>query len=140
MRLASATRAPDTDVKQAETLGSTSRIMRNRHVADTIELDQSLRTARAIYVVCSALFVPGALIAFPLTLSGCAVLLSTLLGETVGDPEQAFFDVILGIIAIGLAYVVVSQAVEASKRIRTLADDPAAPVRPMYVPEFLKRL
>lgn len=114
--------------------------MSRRSIAQTIELDQSLRTARSFYIVASILFVPGALLALVFALSGFSDLLSALSGEPAADPGTAIWDIIFGIIAVGLAYVVVSQAIEASRRIRQLADDPAAPVRPIYVPEFLKKL
>ena len=114
--------------------------MSRRSVAETIELDQNLRAARSLYTIASVLFVPGALLGLVFALSGIAVLLSALSGKPAADPGAASWDVVFGVIAVGLAYVVVSQAIEASRRIKQLADNPAASVKPMYVPELLKRL
>lgn len=114
--------------------------MKMRHVADTIELGYSLRTARTIYIVGSIIFVPGALLSIPWILSGAAQLTASFSGSMTADPGVAVWDIISGLAIVGIAYYVVSQSIEASRRIRRLAEDPAAPVKPMYIPKFLKSL
>ena len=114
--------------------------MLKRRIANTIELDQSLRAARSFYVIASVILVTVAALTIPILLGGIMTLISTMSGNPQGDPGTAAGDVALSVISIGIAYVVVAQAVEASRRIKRLAEDPTADVKPMYVPAFLKNI
>lgn len=114
--------------------------MLKRRIANTIELDQSLRSARSFYTVAAVVFVPIAAITIPWLLAGVMTLISMLSENPAGDPGAAAWDIVLSLVSIAIAYVVVAQAIEASRRIKRLAEDPSAPIKPMYVPGFLKGL
>lgn len=108
--------------------------MRRRRVHHAIELDQSLRAARAVYVVASVIFVPSSLLALGRFIFGVSVLISHFSGSADDDPGRAVWNIVFSLVVFLLAYVSVAQAIEASKRIKMLAEDPTAPVRPMYIP------
>ena len=108
--------------------------MTRRRVHQAIELDQSLRAARAVYVVASVIFVPSALFALARFMFGASVLLSHISGSASGDLGRAVWNIVFSLVIFLLAYVSVMQAIEASRRIKTLSEDPTAPVRPMYIP------
>ena len=108
--------------------------MTRRRVHHAIELDQSLRAARTVYVVAAVIFVPSSLFALGQLVFGVSVLISHFSGSGDGDPGRAVWDIVFSLVIFVLAYISVVQAIEASKRIKMLAEDPTAPVRPMYIP------
>ena len=103
-------------------------------------MDQSLRKARDVYVVVAVFLVPGALIAAIFLFFDIAALAAHVSGSPVDDPIALVWDVFWSVVVIFLARIVVSQALEARRRIRILADDPEANVRPIYVPGFFRNL
>ena len=107
--------------------------MKKRSVSDTIQLDQLLRTARNFYFVASVFAVPGAMFSVAWLLVDIGALFSD--SESSG---LAIWNIILDVAIIAVAYVVVSQVIEANRRIRLLAENPAANVRPIYVPRILR--
>ncbi len=107
--------------------------MQRRSVSNTIQLDQSLRSARNFYFVLSVISVPAALFSLAWLIADISALFS---GSE--SPGQAVWNILLDAAVIGVAYVAVLQVAEANRRIRRLANDPSANVKPMYVPSLFR--
>lgn len=114
--------------------------MHKRRIDSTINLDLSLRSARNFYFVAALFFLPGALFSVLWIIAGIDQLVAFFSAEPGIEPESAIWDILIGAILLGIEYFTISQALEARRRIRRLADDPAAPVRPLYVPSFFQSL
>ena len=112
--------------------------MPNRRVAETMELDLSLRTARSWYVVASILSVPGAILTLPWIFEGVPQIVAHLVERPIENIGLVVWNVFLSVGAILFAFLMVSQSIEAGRRIRLLAENPNASVKPMFVPTFLK--
>jgi hypothetical protein len=106
-----------------------------RSISSAVELDQSLRRSRAVYLVLSIIFVPAAI------LVGFTILLTIVdMVESTGIPTPyELVDLGLGSVMMFLAYSFVSSAREASRRLKQLVDDPSSNVRPMPV-SFLESI
>ena len=111
-----------------------------RRIDKTISLDQSLRSARSFYVVAALFFLPGAVLSVVWIFLGVDQLLAYFSSVPGVELGSALRDILIGAVLIGVEYFAISQALEANRRIRRLADDPAAPVRPLYVPSFFRSL
>ena len=113
------------------TMGGVTR----RSISSAVELDQSLRRSRAVYLVLSIIFVPAAI------LVGFTILLTIVdMVESTGIPTPyELVDLGLGSVMMFLAYSFVSSAREASRRLKQLVDDPSSNVRPMPV-SFLESI
>jgi hypothetical protein len=107
--------------------------MQQRSVPNTIKLDQFLRSARNFYFVSSVIAVPAAALSIVWLLADISALFSGL-----ESPGQVVWSIIIDLSVIGVAYVAMAQVFEANDRIRRLAEDPSANVKPMYVPRILK--
>ena len=92
-----------------------------RRVHHAIELDQSLRHSRTIWVSLAVIFVPGAL-------GG--------IGIIVNAPQSptALWDLLLGVILITVDIFCFGRVAEATRRIKTLRENPNANVRPLPAP------
>lgn len=116
------------------------KLIKKRRVAETIELDLSLRTARNLYTVVAIIAVPAAAFSAIWMMDSIPQIVAHLLGDRIQAIGSAIWDAILGLIAILFAAAVVAQTREARRRIKLLSEDPSAPVKPMYVPEFLRKI
>ena len=104
-----------------------------RRVHETIELDQSLRRSRSIWLSFAIFAIPFAAAGFVSFLGGIAAILSSG-GDTAVDPVSGLWGVFWGSILVSLDFFLFRQAMEASKRLRLLQEDPAANVRPLPAP------
>ena len=114
--------------------------MSKRRVHSVIALDQSLRTARAFYIVSACVFVPASLLALSRFALGLSILMSQFSPEPIGSMGTAVWNIAFSVVIFLLAYISVVQSVEATRRIKLLAEDPSAPVRPMFIFGFGRRL
>ncbi len=92
-----------------------------RRVHHAIELDQSLRHSRSIWVSLAVIFVPGALGGFVLI-------------ANAPQSMAPLWDLLLGVTLIAVDIFCFGRVAEATKRIRTLREDPNANVRPLPAP------
>jgi len=104
-------------------------------IQNVVELDQSLRRSRAVYILLSAIFVPGAVLA---TFWFVFLALDVAEGR-VALRIGTLIEAALCVVEFLLAYSFVSSAREAARRLRRLAENPDADVRPMPV-SFLETL
>ena len=106
-----------------------------RSITSVVELDQSLRRSRAVYLLLSVVCVPAAIFA------GFSIIFSVIdMAESAVVPSP--YDLVdfgLSVIAIYLACSFVSSAKEASRRLKKLVDDPSSNVHPMPV-SFLESI
>ena len=89
--------------------------------------------ARAVYVVSAFVFVPASLLALSRFIFGISTLMSYFGGVPIASLGSAAWNIALSLLVFLLAYVSVMQSIEASRRIKKLAEDPSAAVRPMFV-------
>ena len=107
--------------------------MSKLRVHNVIALDQSLRTARAFYVVSACVFVPASLLALSRIALGISILMSYFSPEPIANLGAALWNIVFALAIFLLAYISVMQSIEASRRIKQLAEDPTAAVRPMFI-------
>ena len=109
--------------------------MTRRSIADNLRLDQSLRAARTFYFVGAVIFVPCAILFVFVLIADVTALVS----EPAPSPmllAQILFDVV--VIAVGVVDIL--QLREANRRLKRLAEDPAANVKPVYYPKLFQDL
>ena len=111
-----------------------------RSTAETLELDLSLRQSRTVYVTLAVIFFPIALTGIVLSFSAIAATIESLSNEyfPVGL-VSAVFTLVIGIVFVAVEYIVISQIIEANRRLRILRDKPDQTVRKLPAP-FLSSL
>ncbi len=111
-----------------------------RSTSETIQLDQSLRQSRTIYVMLAIVLLPFAVGGLRFGLAAIGEIIRML---SEGYPASAFAGqallVVMGVIFVGVEYVVISQTFEANRRLRILRENPNQKVRKLPAP-FLSSL
>lgn len=106
-----------------------------RSTTETLELDLSLRQSRTIYVSLAVIF-------FPIALTGVVYSFSAI-GTTIESLSNGYFPVglgsaafslVIGVVFVGVEYVVTSQVFEANRRLQVLRDNPNQTVRKLPAP------
>ncbi len=106
-----------------------------RSTTETIQLDQSLRQSRTIYVTLSIVFLPIALGGLTFGLSAIRESIRMLSGGyTASDLAGQALMIVLGVVFISVEYVVISQTIEANRRLRILREYPNQKVRKLPAP------
>ena len=106
-----------------------------RSTIETLELDQSLRKSRSIYVTLAIVFFPIAVTGLGHSFSAIGAISKSLSDDVFPNGlGGAIGFLAVGVIFIGLEYSVISQVVEANRRLKTLRDHPDQPVRRLPTP------
>jgi len=98
-----------------------------KSLLSALEIDQSLRHSRSIFVTASIIFLPTALIGLAYFIGGVIELFS----PPGGPREFGVFSFILGVVCLGAEYSAVSSAIEAQRRLKRLREDPTRNIHPM---------
>jgi hypothetical protein len=106
-----------------------------RSVSDWVELDLSLRQARTIYATLAVVFFPGAAVGAIWTLSGLITIWGFFSGEPIEvQPLGIALELLVGMILLGVEYVIISQIREAGRRLKVLREHPGKKVGRMSAP------
>ena len=106
-----------------------------RSTTETLELDLSLRQSRTIYVSLAVIFFPIAAAGLVYGFSAIGTIIESLVdGYFPVGLGGAVFKLVLGIVFVGVEYVVISQAFEANRRLKMLRDRPDKTVRKLRAP------
>ena len=103
-----------------------------RSTTETLELDSSLRQARAIYVTLAVVLSPLAIVGVINVVSAIGAVVESL--SSGYSPSGALLAFFFGAICIGVEYVTIRQCMEASRRLQILRDNPEQTVRRMAAP------
>lgn len=104
--------------------------MVRRRPHETIELDQSLRQSRAIWLTLAIAATPIALGGLTWVYFGVA----TLLGEFDDSIERAAIEMLIGLVVIASDIFLFMRTAECSRRLKILHEDPTVDVKPMPAP------
>lgn len=104
-----------------------------RRVHQTIELDQSLRQSRSVWLSLAVFAIPFAAAgAISFLLSIARIIEST--DRFIAAPVATLWGILWGVLFVLLDVYLFRQTFEASKRLRQLREDPSAKVRPLPAP------
>ena len=106
-----------------------------RSTTETLELDMSLRQSRTNYVTLALIFLPIAVIGLIYAFVAIVAILRSLLSEhyPIGI-VGALFAILIGVALVGVEYAIVSQSIEASRRLEILRDHPDQTVQRLPAP------
>ncbi len=105
-----------------------------RSTAESLELDSSLRQSRTIYVTLAIVLLPFAAAGFINIFSAVATMLQSFSATYFEGMGWSLFVFLIGACFVGVEYIVVAQCIEATRRLKTLRDDPEQKVRKMPAP------
>jgi hypothetical protein len=104
-----------------------------RHVHENIQLDQSLRQSRSIWLALAVVFLPGAAIGIFRMLFDLAIIFGS--GDDADmSVVQSAWNFFWSLLLIFLDVFLFGRVREASRRLRLLHDDPSAKIRPLPAP------
>ena len=116
----------------ASTLRSKDKNVRRR-VHENIQLDQSLRQSRSIWLSLAILLLPGAAAGVFWLISGLSALMSA--GLTINQVlVPVLWDTFWGLVLVLADVFLFGRVGEATRRLKLLHADPTAPVRPLPAP------
>ena len=106
-----------------------------RSTTETIELDLSLRQSRSIYISLGVVLSLVAFVGVVTTLGAIAAIIESVqVGRFPAGLGESLFRFAIGVVFVGVEYVVISQAIEASRRLKTLRNHPDKIVRKLPAP------
>ena len=108
---------------------------RKRTLSDSIEVDQSLRQSRAIFMtmaVVNAILAATGIVFIVLGMTQIADGLMT--SSSKAGLLEPIVAVVSGVVFVCLEYAIVGQVRECSRRLKVLREDPTKNVKPMPAP------
>ncbi len=106
-----------------------------RSTSETIELDLALRQSRTIYVSLALVFLPLAVFGLINAMSAVGAIIESLSGGYFpAGLGWSLLVLTVSVVAVGAEFVVISQTVEANRRLRILRDNPDQIVRKLPAP------
>lgn len=106
-----------------------------RSVAETVQLDLSLRQSRTIYRTLAILFFLGAIAGVFWVWAGVSALWQSIAqGYFPAGTLGPAIRITVGGVFIGVEYVCIAQSMEATRRLNLLLEDPSKTVRKMPAP------
>jgi hypothetical protein len=106
-----------------------------RSTTETLELDMSLRQSRIIYVSLAVSLSPVAVSGLVMALLAIATIVESIqVGQIPVGIGDALFRLAIGVVFVGAEYAVISQAIEANRRLKILRECPDKVVRKLCAP------
>jgi len=106
-----------------------------RSVAETLELDLSLRRSRTIYRTLAALFLIGAVNGLFWIGEGLSAIWQSIAqGYFPAGTLWPTVNLVMGALFVGVEITCITQSMEATRRLELLHEDPSRKVRKMPVP------
>ena len=107
--------------------------MVRRQPHEAIELDQSLRRSRAIWLTLALVVVPIAVGGLLYVYFGLVMLIDGS-GEFDRSLASAVWNILIGVVIVASDIFLFKQSAECSRRLRALHEDPTADVKPLLAP------